>query len=160
MGTGVLLRIADAGFILTAAHVIDASETEQRLRISLAPNINNPGLIDLAGASATRSPDMDSVDVAVIRIPEHVDRELTEHKKFVRLSEVANERVPTGGCYNVMGYPREWATVDVAAMTMSLVPVCYGADLHRGQLTSIVEGVSIVLDLPPGRAVEIKIVVA
>jgi hypothetical protein len=150
MGTGVLLRVANAGFILTAAHVIGASQKDQGLRILVAPNINNLGLIDLVGASATRSLDIDNVDAAIIRLPPYVDAELAEHKRFVRLSEVAAERTPTGGCYNVMGYPREWAKVDVTTMTMSLVPVCYGTDLHLGRLASSVEGLTIVLDFPPG----------
>lgn len=151
-GSGVLLRVADVGFVITAGHVLQGLDG-QGVELLVAPDAGDLGLYNLGDKTCVdigRTRDLADVDLAFVKLPADTDAVLSALKSFVRLSEVELEVTASGGAYSVLGYPQQWAKFDAQAKTVSIRPVCYGADLHRHELVGSTNGLSLVLDFPQG----------
>jgi hypothetical protein len=141
-GSGVLLKIAEAGFVLSAAHVLDGAHHAQVVLGGYAG-----ALIHLRGVVFGVAHDKDDVDVAFMRLPDEAADALgTAGKKFLRLNEtdfVATAPVP--GQYTVVGLPQQFAKRDPATGEFNSTSVSYTTVLYPAELDSFTQGISIAL---------------
>jgi hypothetical protein len=133
-GSGVLLRVADARFVVTANHVCRLF-LEQGCSCFLS---GAEKLIPLGNAKVWR---LESSDLAVIRLTESVWTALSPGKSFARLPELdgRDETHEVGGIYCVFGYPSDSSTTDHEARMHKMVAehvwgIPYGA--HKQPLLS------------------------
>lgn len=143
-GSGVLLRIADASFLISAAHVLLAA---QEARILIAPMSSPSRLVQLSPFTCQISNDRDDIDVGYVRLRDEVVAELEKYeKRFARLSDL--ELVDSGseGLYSVTGYPKVVNTPDYVAKACAPTPFHYGTYLYRGEVSRFVPGISIAVD--------------
>lgn len=146
-GSGVLLQIADVGFLLSAGHVLVNTEQNPTDTVMIAPNAGAPALVPLVGVEIARTQDLEHADFGFARLPPQIREQLSTCKRFVRLSELALEETPSGECYSVMGFPREWAKLDPHEHVVSLTRLCYSTGLLRGDPAFSISTESIVLAL-------------
>jgi hypothetical protein len=116
-GSGVLLQVAEARFIVTAAHVCDL--------------FLNRGLPALIGAGAHKLVPLDETgvryskkaDIALVPLSEQVWSALSTEKKFTRLSEIAahDPTDESGGIYCAFGYPTARSTTDHEARLHTMI---------------------------------------
>ena len=144
-GSGVLFQVADVGFVLSAGHVLVNTEKNPDDTVMIAPDGGGQGLIPLKGVEIGRTADLAEADFGFARLPPPTMEYLSQHKRFARLAEVALEEFPTGECYSVLGYPREWAKLDPQTCTVSLKHLCFTTGLYRDEPTFSVGEESLVL---------------
>lgn len=107
--TGVLYRIGDRYFILTAAHYL---ESYIQYAIPLYISLNSSTKLPLPLAKAVfHTTEEDGRDVAAISLPPELASEIEPHREFLSQSEVwrHNESVP--GFYVFFGYPMDWSGI-------------------------------------------------
>lgn len=110
LGTGTLLAVADAKFVVTAAHVLLAAK-ERELTVAISPA--SGGVFTAVTArdwvitAASRS--SDPHDVALYRLD---DRELgrLDAVEFVRIADVCFDRDLADAYFVVCGFPAMWST--------------------------------------------------
>lgn len=143
-GSGVLLKIANAGFILSAAHVFAGVIKDGRgLAIGLVNGVN---ILRLDGLEVQVSDDQRDVDVAFLRLPPEVDMRISQHRPFVRLDQVDTaRRPPKKGMYIVAGFPRGQTQADGERRVIDSKPYCLTTPLYEGDLVNFTEGKSIAL---------------
>ncbi len=140
MGSGVLLRIADASFLLSAAHVL--AEVEKALLL-IGPMVTDSRLIP-SPTSVQVTNDREALDVGYARLSPEVVTELEQHgKKFVRLSEFALGDEPARGLYGVIGYPASQNRPNYQTRLIDTVYFYYGS--HLTTTDSATPGASIVV---------------
>jgi len=108
VGSGVLMRIDDCGFLATAAHVLDEQGRAHT-------NIEVPGKNALLpiGGQAIKSPlpasgrrDDDRIDIGVLPLQPEVMDELLAHFIFLDVAQLDPSDVPsTQTLYTFVGYP-------------------------------------------------------
>lgn len=114
-GTGVLFRVADRSFIVSAAHVFDPTIHH---RAPLFVGLPHAGVapMSLAGSTIIASAptpgsnppdrDEDPYDVAVVLLPENVVDSLKEGFEFATMADVdLDDDDHIGSYYLLMGYP-------------------------------------------------------
>lgn len=122
--TGVLYRIGDHYFILTAAH---------KLREYVKHNI--PLCVDCCDYKSIPIPLGDSVfhttvgddrDVAAIRLPRNVVEDLQAHKEFLTHADIRLKDHSDQSFYVLFGYPRDWSgpTSHTSVLSMPLIYAC------------------------------------
>ncbi len=131
-GTGVFLRIGDSHFILTAAHVLDAS-VYRKIPLSLGPERNGGQGILLNGVKIWQSdfpekadvndPDArlaDPFDIAFIALTAEQAQSLFNLRIPITLQELDLAEKPKAGCFLFLGYPGDYAqsskTVQMASV--------------------------------------------
>lgn len=119
IGSGTLLAVADAHFIVTAAHVLRQAQAHgMTVGVSSGDNQNftaTTGNWMLTTPSDGVTSD-DQFDIAVFRLsPNQVHRFAAI--SFVRIADVSFERDLTYGYFVVSGYPGMWSTVPEATET-------------------------------------------
>lgn len=142
-GSGVLLKIADAAFLISARHVFEAA-TEALLLIGpmSAPSL----FVPLRTPTIKISVDADTVDVGYTRLPDDVAAQLGSYgKHFLRMSELALDDVPQDGLYNVVGYPKVSNVPDYVEKLIKPTPFMYGTYLCGGEVDGYAPGTSIAL---------------
>lgn len=113
-GSGVLLRIADASFVLSASHVLKrASEATLRL----APSVEGSRFVTISSLDLQRSKDTEHLDIGWMRLSEDDSQKLAIHKRFLRMSHLDTEQRMSEGAYVVAGYPVELTKVDKNEIT-------------------------------------------
>lgn len=152
-GSGVLLKIADAGFLVSAAHVMAGVIKDGRgLFMGLADEAD---ILNLGGLDVQVSDDRDHVDVAYMRLPASVVDTISAHRPFLRLDQVDTaRRRPEKGMYIVAGYPRGQTQADGETGVIHSKPYCLSTTLYDGDLANSKEGTSIVLSFTPHWVVE------
>ena len=149
-GTGFLLKIADAAFLVSAAHVFAGVVKDRRtMLMGLAPGIP---LANLSGMMIEVSRDRDNVDIAFARLPDATAAEISKHKKFLRLDEVDLDHAPPfPGWYCVVGFPRAHTEIIAADQVVKLNPYCLHTSLYEGDLRDedFTIGTSVALSFAP-----------
>ena len=105
--TGILYRIADEHFVLTAAHdlrqIIEAD-------IPLYLSMNKPGVIPLhLGKAKFHSTEEEGRDVAAIWLPPTTAREVAKHKDFLSHNQIDLNGAESRGPFVFFGYPMRWS---------------------------------------------------
>ena len=136
IGSGVLLRIADEPFLITAAHVIDAVASDHFF-LGLGSQVYE---IDVS-VSMTRVPDgadrsQDRLDVAVCYLsPSHVEH--LSPDEFVELESIYRvPLIPEAGVHLAVGFPgsrqpKQLRGRDLSGIGATIACVSRSADEHR-----------------------------
>lgn len=104
-GSGVLLRVGDAYFILTAAHVARAAFYNVPLFIASGSGSVVP-LKDVQLAYYGADGGFDEIlDIAVFKIPRRIAETQLPARRFVGCSDVDIHRESSEAAYLIMGYP-------------------------------------------------------
>lgn len=116
IGTGTLLAVGDAHFVVTAAHVLVHAE-ERGMSVGISGSVRGQ-LTALPGTwmvtSAEKAGDgNDPHDVALFRLGERELSRLGE-VKFVRIGDVSFERDLSNKYFVVSGFPGMWSTESAA----------------------------------------------
>jgi hypothetical protein len=148
-GTGILLRIADAAFLVSAAHVL-AAAPERTLLIGGGPtNLKLIPLLDLV-INRTTGQDSDGFDFGFVRLPRGIESGLVERRyQFVHLWELDLVASAPEGAYAVYGFPCEFVSVDGPGNHVQFTPMHYMTDIFKGELVAARPGVTIALNHPP-----------
>ena len=101
--TGVLLAIAEQGFLITAAHGLKQI-TDARIPLYVTSPRRGQGGIHLAGQ--LHATDEDTIDVAVVKMNDETKTILDDAgARFLRVTDVDNKAGATPALYLVRGYP-------------------------------------------------------
>lgn len=123
-GSAVLLRIGEAAFLVTAAHVV-AGVVKDGDRRLLVGTIRGQSLVSLEGLEAAVSADKNDVDIAFFRLTDALVTEIGAHKKFLGLDRVDTARAPAvPGRYMIIGFPRQQSTMDAENRTVNSGALC------------------------------------
>lgn len=150
-GTGVLMKVADTGFLLSAAHVFaEVIKDGRTVQVGLAAGLP---LLDLGGIDVELSHDRQDVDLAFARLPDEFTAAIAKHKEFVRLDQVDMDPVPPlPGWYSLVGYPREQSSLDHIKRILESEPMCLNTFLYEKDLQhdAFTIGTSIALSFSAG----------
>jgi hypothetical protein len=128
--TGVLYRIAQDHFILTAAHDLRAI-IKHAIPLFIPPIVADAGPIALRGA-IFHTTEEDGRDVAAIKLPSAIAEQLRPGREFLSHDKIA--RTDDGkGLYVVFGYPMAWTVADPSG-AMSSHPLIYLARTYTGEM--------------------------
>lgn len=109
IGTGTLFQVADARFVLTAAHVLAEPHTCNR---TIGVTSSDDSFIALGGtwigSAGTRDSVTDPFDIAVFRLPDSALARLAG-KRFVRGSDISFLDQPPSTVFAVLGFPGPWS---------------------------------------------------
>lgn len=106
--SGVLYRIGDEHFILTAAHQLKATV---EWNIPLYVSVNRPDVMPIPlGDARFHSTEEDERDVAAIWLPPDVASEVAKYKDFLGHNQVNLAADDHAGPLMFFGYPMAWAT--------------------------------------------------
>jgi hypothetical protein len=130
--SGVLLRIADRYFILTASHDLEAIiHNEIHLYVGWSESEGTPYPIADARYHLTED---SSRDIAVIALsPSSVPHILSSHDP-ISLREIALRIDTSPGFFAVCGYPQEWLSVMPDRVESS--PLVFISRFHQGERTA------------------------
>jgi hypothetical protein len=113
VGCGVLLKIDDARFLLTAAHVTDERKTNTLLVPAKEGFVNLYGLFLETPLPPTGRRLDDSHDVAVVRLDENLTARLHEDLVFLEHGDCELADTTTAGdVYTIIGYPARKSGTD------------------------------------------------
>ena len=105
--TGILYRIADEHFVLTAAHDLHQII---KANIPLYLSMNKPGVIPLSlGKAKCHSTEEEGRDVAAIWLPPTTAREVAKHKDFLSHNQIDLNGAESRGPFLFFGYPMSWS---------------------------------------------------
>ena len=122
-GSGVLLKIADAAFILSAGHVLKHA---QDMEIQIGPMAKGSRVIKPQDGQVGISPDLDDVDIGFVRLSEETASELAVHKKFTRMNNLdLHLSEPCDGAYCFLGFPQRDNSPDYDKNRINPTPFHY-----------------------------------
>jgi len=128
--TGVLYRVGDRRFVLTAAHKLRAI-IEHEVPLYLSLNAEDKLPLPLAEAVFHTTED-DGRDVAAISLPTEMASEIEAHREFVRHNEVSlHESTP--GLYLFLGYPMVWSGIVISESTVYSRPLAFLCREYAGE---------------------------
>jgi hypothetical protein len=129
--TGILFRVANTHFILTAAHglwQILGAEIPLLADFSMRHKVPIP----LVQAKFWMSEEEDGRDIAAIEIPISVVADLSPQRQFLTMADVDTEPQPRPGFYAAFGFPTEWyRKVEDIQRTE---PLCFLGAIYEGKL--------------------------
>lgn len=137
--TGVLYRVGDHHFILTASHLGQDGENDLRAvikyEIPYYVSVNKRGVlpIPLAGPTWVHGTEVDGRDIAVIQLPEDVATQIASHKRFISHNEVLVDDDDRTARYVVFGYPEDWSLRSVGDNDLCSDPLIFVAQQYTGQ---------------------------
>ena len=136
LGSGFLLAIADARFVVTAAHVLDGGYP-RTVGVTARP----PAFVATSGEwmrSTGGAPNAhDFQDVAVYRLSD-AQIERFDAASFLRLTEFCFEETLTDGYFLLSGFPGLWATTaDQSNKTLSFRMLQYGGPAYNGDVVGL-----------------------
>jgi hypothetical protein len=119
-GSGVLLKIADAAFVLSAGHVLKQAEDIGIQGVQIGPMAKGSRLIKYGAAEVTWSNDLTDLDLGFIHLTDSATLELSHHKKFARMDDLdLRTSEPFPGAYCILGFPRQFNSPDYAKREIS-----------------------------------------
>ncbi len=137
MGTGTLLAVADAKFVVTAAHVLKMAK-DQDLTVAISPALGGvftavtarPWVLTMDGGAG------DQNDVALYRLDE---RELGRlgAVDFVRIADVCFEKDLASAYFVVCGFPSIWSTASNPDGDMKSRLLQYGTYPFKGETSGL-----------------------
>jgi hypothetical protein len=109
-GTGILFRIGDASFLITAAHVVNEASIYRK---TLAISTTRGGFVAISGtfmcsAKGQYGSDEDPFDVAVHRLSDESLLRLGD-KSFLRFYDIEFQDQSPTAVYTLFGYPAVWS---------------------------------------------------
>jgi len=105
--TGVLFRIADTHFILTAAHdLFGIIENHIPLYADFSRTHQAP--IPIVESKFNGTEEENGRDVAAIELPTSVVADLPENRRFLTMADLDMEAQPKKGIYAAFGFPTAW----------------------------------------------------
>jgi hypothetical protein len=126
-GSGVLLRIAKATFLVSASHVLFDRKNPDERELFITSGLPGSAFTSLGGLDVKASHDQDDVDVAFVRLSPEVESAMAEHREFVQMDELDLCRNAEQGLYGVVGFPQSYSTRDHAAKTIEPRAIYIGA---------------------------------
>jgi len=138
-GTGILLRIADQSFIVTAGHVIKDARKSQN---SLCITCSNCSFVQVHGtwicsAEGQYGTTKDPFDVAVLPLDSAVVAKLSD-KSFLRLDDISFIDELSDGIFCLFGYPALWSQPSVNTdQHLSLKPFQYTTYAFDGSTNAL-----------------------
>ena len=137
LGTGTLLAVADAKFVVTAAHVLRVAK-EQGLTVAISPAFG--GVFTAVTARpwllTTDEGGDDRHDVALYRLDEREVGRLSG-VDFVRIADVCFERDLAFAYFVICGFPGMWATASNPDGEMKGRLLQYGTYSFKGTTSSL-----------------------
>jgi len=130
--TGVLYRIGDRHFVLTAAHKLRA-KVENNTPLYVSVNAENVDPIPLAGATFVSS-DGDERDVAAIYLPPDLAQEIGKNKTFLRHHQISHESIQRRTPYVIFGYPGDWSGHVIAEKHIMSMGMAFATFEHEGEI--------------------------
>ncbi len=113
IGSGVLLKVAEAHFLLTAAHVTDERQTHTLLVPAQGGFVNLFGLFLESKLSSSGSRNDDKLDVAVVRLSDGLVSRLHDRLLFLDHEDCDLADVTqSGDSYTIIGYPARKSGMD------------------------------------------------
>lgn len=140
-GSGVLLQIADAGFLASASHVMDIAKEAEIWIAPMDPGAK--GFVKIAPVQVKLTVDQVRHDLAIVRLPSAAIEALTGRKRFVQLEEMDLGTSMREGRYYVAGYPIALTKTDHDTMKISIG--LYARATHLTTSEASYAGVSIAL---------------
>jgi hypothetical protein len=134
-GTGTLLRVADASFLVTAAHVIkEASKLDKGLCITASDGsfvqVHGNWMCSSEGQYETTE---DPFDIAVLQLDYNIVERLKDNL-FLRLDDVNFDENLSNGIFCLFGYPSLLSQPSINADTkLILKPFQYATSLYEGK---------------------------
>jgi hypothetical protein len=139
LGSGTLFQIADAHFVVTAAHVVQgASDAGKTIGISGGPDHH---FVSLAGkwwrSSQTDGDAPDRYDLAVYRLPDDAASKFSG-KRFLRLSDATYDPPGPRAVFTLFGFPGIWTeSITAEAERLSVRPLEFTTYAYDGSLGGI-----------------------
>jgi hypothetical protein len=137
LGTGVLLQVADAHFLVTAGHVADCL-ADPGITLSLGSPVDGERVIHLetirwvsSGELGKANRERDAADVAVVALEPHVVARLPSRLRFTSLAEI-DPRPGTGRAeFVLVGYPLAMGTRNASQKYIATPPLALGVTRRR-----------------------------
>lgn len=147
--TGVLYRIGDDHFVITAAHHLRSIvEAEVPLYLSM----NRPGVMPLPLADARfHSTEEEDRDITAIWLPADLAHEVATHKDFLSHNQIDMHAADKRAAFAFFGYPKEWSghvIADEHIASLGLALVTFGYDGSREQLSRYDPKLHMLLNVP------------
>ena len=118
--TGVLLAIADQGFLVTAAHDLERT-TKAGIPLYVTSPRRGEGGVPLVGQ--VYGTEKATIDIAVVKLCQETKARLDDAGgRFLRVTDVDNGATATPGLYLVRGYP----------LALNADPMTYNTVLYEG----------------------------
>ena len=129
--TGILFRVADAHFILTAAHGL---QTIVQANIPLFADFSTRHRIPIPIVEAQFHTTEERVgrDVAAIAIPPSVVADIPAHRRFLTAADIDTEPRSKPGFYLAFGFPTDWYRK--VQDTQITDPLSFLAEIFEGEL--------------------------
>jgi hypothetical protein len=154
-GTGMLFRIADKSFLITAGHVAQkAAANKKTLGIS---GSDDGTFISLAGEFMVSSEgqygcDEDPFDIAILALPKDSIFRM-QKKTFLLLNDVDFDEQSATGVYAIFGFPSVWSESCSDAgdtlKTKALEFIAFRSDRDTAALENYQERLHLLLDASP-----------
>ncbi len=130
--TGVLYRIANDYFVLTAAH--DLPEIVNA-NIPLYLSVNKPGVMPIPlGEAKFHSTEKVGRDVSAIWLPPQTVEEVAKHKDFLAHNQIDLNGADSRGPFVFLGYPMDWSGHLVSDDYVRSVGLAFATSPHSGQM--------------------------
>lgn len=138
IGTGTLLAVADAKFVVTAAHVL-LKANEQELTVAISGGMGGTFTALTARDWIITADDQnnDQIDIALYQLDEReIDRLKTS--EFIRIGDVCFDRDFSNAYFVVCGYPAMWSTTSHSADDeMKAKLLQYGTYAFKGSVSAL-----------------------
>jgi hypothetical protein len=131
--TGVLFRIEESHFLITAAHYVEGMAVG-RTPIWLPPSTRGTPPISLGGRVV--GAEQEAIDIAVIQLDAAVVAALVPARTFIGLSDMDLSRAPTTGLFVILGYPGSYSTVDFQQGKVRTRLLRYTASIYDGEVAT------------------------
>lgn len=148
--TGVLYRIADHHFILTASHYLSGI-IKHNIPLYISLNAENVMPVPLAEARF-HGTEQEGRDVAAILLPNDVAEELGDHRKFIAHNQITIQSDKQPGLYVFFGYPMDWSAhliSDTDLFSRALAFVCRQYEGERHPTAVYHADLNILLEFDP-----------
>lgn len=141
-GSGVLLRIADASFLLSCAHVLETAQEKDA--VLYVVGVEDAPLVHLADAQYHWTEDK-NVDLGFALLPSRVVDLLPKGKRFLHLSDLELDRTDRPGVYSLTGYPAVKTVRNTEISDVNSTPFSFTTFLEIERLDNHIDGVTIAL---------------
>jgi hypothetical protein len=138
LASGFLLAIADARFVVTAAHVLDQAIARQAvIGVTARPYKFAVPRSDWIRSTPPDPGAHDFLDVAIYKLPDS-ELERFDVTRFLRLSDLCFDRKLDNGYFLLCGFPNLWSTTaDQATKTINFKMIQYSGPEYSGDVVGL-----------------------
>ena len=130
--TGVLYRIANDYFVLTASHKLPETVNAN---IPLYLSMNKPGVVPIPLADAKfHSTEEVGRDVSAIWLPPETVEEIAKHKDFLSHNQIDLNGANSRGPFAFFGYPMDWSGHLVSDEYVRSLGLAFATFPHSGPM--------------------------